>query len=92
MDGLQEIRADIKSILKIQNAMQTELAVFEEKFDNHETMEFDFHKRIEGHLMNDLKTKDAVRTNTNFRKGASTALWSVWVVVLGVIGKLFWQK
>ena len=33
-----------------------------------------------------------VNRNTDFRKKASGALWSVWVAVLGVIAKLiFWS-
>ena len=33
-----------------------------------------------------------VNRNTDFRKKASAALWSVWVAVIGVIAKLmFWN-
>jgi len=33
-----------------------------------------------------------VNRNTDFRKKASGALWSVWIAVLGIIGKLiFWN-
>ena len=33
-----------------------------------------------------------VNRNTDFRKKANGALWSVWVAVLGIIGKLiFWN-
>ena len=33
-----------------------------------------------------------VNRNTDFRKKAGAALWSVWIAVLGVIGKLiFWN-
>jgi len=33
-----------------------------------------------------------VNRNTDFRKKAGAAIWSVWIAVLGVIGKLiFWN-
>ncbi len=33
-----------------------------------------------------------VNRNTDFRKKASKALWSIWVVVVGLLGKLiFWN-
>ena len=33
-----------------------------------------------------------VNRNTDFRKRANTTLWSLWIAVLGVIGKLiFWS-
>jgi len=33
-----------------------------------------------------------VNKNTEFRKAASAALWSVWIALLGVIAKLiFWE-
>ena len=33
-----------------------------------------------------------VNRNTDFRKKANSALWSVWVAVLGIIGKMiFWD-
>jgi len=33
-----------------------------------------------------------VNRNTDFRKKASGALWSVWIAVLGILGKLiFWN-
>ncbi len=33
-----------------------------------------------------------VNRNTDFRKKASAALWSIWVVMIGVIAKLtFWN-
>ena len=33
-----------------------------------------------------------VNRNTDFRKKASAGLWSVWIAVLGIIGKLiFWN-
>ncbi len=33
-----------------------------------------------------------VNRNTDFRKKANGALWSVWIAVLGILGKLiFWN-
>ena len=33
-----------------------------------------------------------VNRNTDFRKKAGAALWSVWIAVLGILGKLiFWN-
>ncbi len=40
----------------------------------------------------DNGTISKVNRNTDFRKKAGAALWSVWIAVLGVIGKLiFWN-
>ena len=37
-------------------------------------------------------TISRVNRNTNFRKNAGAALWSVWVAMIGVIAKLiFWN-
>ena len=37
-------------------------------------------------------TISRVNRNTDFRKKASAGLWSVWIAVLGIIGKLiFWN-
>ena len=37
-------------------------------------------------------TISRVNRNTDFRKKANGALWSVWVAVLGILGKLiFWN-
>ncbi len=37
-------------------------------------------------------TISRVNRNTDFRKKASGALWSVWIAVLGILGKLiFWN-
>ena len=37
-------------------------------------------------------TISRVNRNTDFRKKANGALWSVWIAVLGIIGKLiFWN-
>lgn len=32
-----------------------------------------------------------VNKNTEFRKIASAALWSIWIAMLGVLAKLFWS-
>jgi hypothetical protein len=33
-----------------------------------------------------------VNINTSFRKGAQKTLWSIWVVLVGILGKLiFWN-
>ena len=33
-----------------------------------------------------------VNRNTSFRKGAQKTLWSIWVVIVGILGKLiFWN-
>lgn len=32
-----------------------------------------------------------VNKNTEFRKVASAALWSIWIAMLGVLAKLFWS-
>ena len=33
-----------------------------------------------------------VNRNTSFRKGAQKTLWSIWVVIIGILGKLiFWN-
>jgi len=33
-----------------------------------------------------------VNKNTTFRKGAQKTLWSIWVVLIGILGKLiFWN-
>ena len=40
----------------------------------------------------DTGTISRVNRNTDFRKKASAGLWSVWIAVLGIIGKLiFWN-
>ena len=37
-------------------------------------------------------TISRVNRNTEFRKKANCALWSVWIAVLGILGKLiFWN-
>tara|TARA_R100000458_G_C8079804_1_gene115066 strand:+ start:161 stop:370 length:210 start_codon:yes stop_codon:yes gene_type:complete len=33
-----------------------------------------------------------VNQNTTFRKGAQKTLWSIWLVIIGILGKLiFWN-
>ena len=33
-----------------------------------------------------------VNINTSFRKGAQKTLWSIWIVLVGILGKLiFWN-
>ena len=33
-----------------------------------------------------------VNRNTSFRKGAQKTLWSIWIVIVGILGKLiFWN-
>ena len=40
----------------------------------------------------DNGTISKVNKNTSFRKGAQKTLWSIWVVLIGILGKLiFWN-
>ena len=40
----------------------------------------------------DNGTISRVNKNTAFRKGAQKTLWSIWVVLVGILGKLiFWN-
>ena len=40
----------------------------------------------------DTGTIARVNRNTDFRKKANGALWSVWIAVLGILGKMiFWN-
>ena len=49
----------------------------------------DIKKRL---LDPDKGTISKVNKNTSFRKGAQKTLWSIWVVLIGIIGKLmFWN-
>ena len=50
-------------------------------------------KEIKRRLLDpDDGTISRVNRNTNFRKNAGAALWSVWVAMIGVIAKLiFWE-
>ena len=39
----------------------------------------------------DYGTIARVNKNTAFRKGAQKTLWSIWIVIIGILGKLiFW--
>tara|TARA_R110002012_G_scaffold5007_1_gene22824 strand:+ start:830 stop:1039 length:210 start_codon:yes stop_codon:yes gene_type:complete len=40
----------------------------------------------------DKGTISKVNKNTAFRKGSQKTLWSIWVVLIGILGKLiFWN-
>jgi len=40
----------------------------------------------------DEGTISRVNQNTNFRKSAQRTLWSIWIALIGIIGKLiFWN-
>jgi hypothetical protein len=40
----------------------------------------------------DAGTIARVNQNTNFRKSAQKTLWSIWIALIGIIGKLiFWS-
>ena len=40
----------------------------------------------------DYGTIARVNKNTAFRKGAQKTLWSIWIVLIGILGKLiFWN-
>ena len=40
----------------------------------------------------DLGTISKVNKNTSFRKNTTKALWSIWAVILGILGKIiFWN-
>ena len=37
-------------------------------------------------------TKARVNKNTSFRKGAQKTIWSIWLVLIGILGKIiFWD-
>ena len=49
----------------------------------------DIKKRL---LDPDEGTISKVNRNTAFRKGSQKTLWSIWIVLIGIIGKLmFWN-
>ena len=49
----------------------------------------DIKKRL---LDPDEGTISKVNKNTSFRKGSQKTLWSIWIVLIGIIGKLmFWN-
>jgi hypothetical protein len=40
----------------------------------------------------DIGTISKVNKNTTFRKSSSKVLWSLWITVLGILGKIiFWD-
>ena len=40
----------------------------------------------------DVGTIARVNQNTNFRKSAQKTLWSIWIALIGIIGKMiFWN-
>ena len=51
-------------------------------------------KEIKVRLLDpDNGTISRVNKNTSFRKGAQKTLWSIWVVLVGILGKLiFWNQ
>ena len=60
--------------------------------DNQARMQDDL-TMIKKKLLNpDDGTISRVNKNTVFRKGAQKTLWSIWIVLIGIIGKiLFWD-
>ena len=49
----------------------------------------DIKKRL---LDPDTGTISKVNKNTSFRKGSQKTLWSIWIVLIGILGKLiFWN-
>ena len=60
--------------------------------DNQARMQDDL-TMIKKKLLNpDDGTISRVNKNTAFRKGAQKTLWSIWIVLIGIIGKiLFWD-
>jgi len=49
----------------------------------------DIKKRL---LDPDVGTISKVNKNTSFRKGSQKTLWSIWIVLIGILGKLiFWN-
>tara|TARA_R110002012_G_C11336064_1_gene577657 strand:- start:153 stop:362 length:210 start_codon:yes stop_codon:yes gene_type:complete len=49
----------------------------------------DIKKRL---LDPDIGTISKVNKNTSFRKGSQKTLWSIWLVIIGILGKLiFWN-
>ena len=50
-------------------------------------------KEIKVRLLDpDVGTISKVNKNTTFRKGAQKTLWSIWIVLIGILGKLiFWN-
>jgi hypothetical protein len=50
-------------------------------------------KEIKVRLLDpDYGTISKVNKNTSFRKGAQKTLWSIWIVLIGILSKLiFWN-
>jgi len=60
--------------------------------DNQERMQEDLTMIKKTLLGPDDGTISRVNKNTAFRKGAQKTLWSIWIVLIGIIGKiLFWD-
>ena len=59
--------------------------------ENHNTDDGDYGRTHDNHN-NYNNVSGRVNRNTDFRKKANGALWSVWIAVLGILGKMiFWN-
>ena len=60
--------------------------------DNQERMQADLTMIKKTLLGPDDGTISRVNKNTAFRKGAQRTLWSIWIVLIGMLGKMiFWD-
>ena len=60
--------------------------------DNQEKMQADLAMIKKTLLGPDDGTISRVNKNTAFRKGAQRTLWSIWIVLIGILGKMiFWD-
>jgi len=60
--------------------------------DNQSKMQDDLVMIKKTVLNPDYGTIARVNKNTAFRKGAQKTLWSIWIVLIGILGKLiFWN-
>ena len=60
--------------------------------DNQEKMQADLTMIKNTLLGPDDGTISRVNKNTAFRKGAQRTLWSIWIVLIGILGKMiFWD-
>ena len=60
--------------------------------DNQEKMQADLTMIKKTLLGPDDGTISRVNKNTAFRKGAQRTLWSIWIVLIGILGKMiFWD-
>ena len=60
--------------------------------DNQEKMQADLTMIKKTLLGPDDGTISRVNKNTAFRKGAQRTLWSIWIVLIGMLGKMiFWD-